>query len=68
MVEICLVCVFALLTISLVVDTQRKLKKREKVKNIILDNIKLKSDNLSMDDIVNTIRKSNIKINYDCLK
>lgn len=66
--EIALVCGFALLTISLVVDTKRKLKKRDKVCNIVLDSAKLKSDNYSIDDAVKSLKDSKSKITYSCLK
>ena len=42
MLEICLVCGFALLDIYLVIDTKRKLKERENACNIVLNNAKLK--------------------------
>lgn len=68
MFEIVLVCGFALLTISLVVDTQRKLKKRDKVCNIVLDSAKLKSDNYSIDDAVKSLKDRNAAISYNCMK
>ena len=68
MFKIVLVCGFALLTISLVVDTQRKLKKRDKVCNIVLDSAKLKSDNYSIDDAVKSLKDKNAAIRFDCMK
>ena len=68
MFEIVLVCGFALLTISLVVDTQRKLKKRDKVCNIVLDSAKLKSDNYSIDDAVKSLKDRKATISYNCMK
>ena len=68
MLEICLVCGFALLDIYLVIDTKRKLKKRENACNIVLNNAKLKSDNYSIDDAVKSLKSSKSKITYICLK
>ena len=68
MFEIVLVCGFALLTISLVVDTKRKLKKRDKVCNIVLDSVKLKSDNYSIDEAIKSLKDSNAAIRFDCEK
>lgn len=68
MVEIVLVCLFAILDIYLVVDTQRKLKKRDKVCNIVLDSAKLKSDNYSIDDAVKSLKDRNAAIRFDCEK
>ena len=68
MIELLLVSIFALLTISLVVDTQRKIRKNEKVRNTVLSNIYLKSDNFSFDKAINQLRKSNNKIIYSCQK
>ena len=68
MLEICLVCGFALLDIYLVIDTKRKLKERENACNIVLNNAKLKSDNYSIDDVVKSLKDTKSKITYSCLK
>ena len=68
MVEIILVCLFAILDIYLVVDTQRKLKKRDNACNIVLDSAKLKSDNYSIDEAINLLKDSNAAIRFDCEK
>lgn len=68
MVEIILVCLFAILDIYLVVDTQRKLKKRDNACNIVLDSAKLKSDNYSIDDAVKSLKDRNAAIRFDCEK
>lgn len=68
MLEICLVCGFALLDIYLVIDTKMKLKKRENACNIVLNNAKLKSDNYSIDDAVKSLKGSNAVISYNCMK
>ena len=68
MLEICLVCGFALLDIYLVIDTKRKLKERENACNIVLNNAKLKSDNYSIDDVVKSLKDIKSKITYSCLK
>lgn len=68
MIEILLVSIFALLTISLVVDTQRKIKKHEKANNTVFNNIYLKSDNFTFDKAINQLRNSNSKIIYNCQK
>ena len=68
MVEIILVCLFAILDIYLVVDTQRKLKKRDNACNIVLDSAKLKSDNYSIDEVIKSLKDRNAAIRFDCEK
>ena len=68
MFEIVLVCMLALFTIYLVVDTKRKLKIRDKACNIVLNSSKLKSDNYFIDDAIESLKESNAVIHYDCMK
>ena len=68
MFEIVLVCMLALFTIYLVVDTKRKLKIRDKACNIVLNSAKLKSDNYFIDDAIESLKESNAVIHYDCMK
>lgn len=68
MVEIVLVGLFAILDIYLVVDTKRKLKRRDKSCNIVLNNVKLKSCEFSIDDAIKSLKDSNAAISYDCMK
>lgn len=68
MLEMCLVCGFALLDIYLVIDTKMKLKKRENACNIVLNSAKLKSDNYSIDDAVKSLKDRNVAISYNCMK
>lgn len=68
MFEIVLICMIALFTIYLVVDTKRKLKIRDKACNIVLNSAKLKSDNYCIDDAIESLKESNAVIHYDCMK
>lgn len=68
MIEIILVSLFAILDIYLVIDTKRKLKKRDNACNIVLNNAKLKSVDYSFDDAIKSLKDSNVVINYDCIK
>lgn len=68
MIEILLVSIFTLLTIFLVIDTQRRIKKNKKACNTVLSNIYLKSNNVSFDKTINQLKNSNNKIIYSCQK
>ena len=68
MVEIVLVCLFAILDIYLVVDTKRKLKKRDNACNIVLNNARLKSCEFSIDEALKSLKYSNAAIRFDCEK
>lgn len=68
MFEIILVCIIALSTIYLIIDTKIKLKKHDRICNIVLESAKLNSENISIDDEIKSLKDSNTIIVYNCMK